>query len=706
MTIAANGQVTFTQTLIGTALDISGDIDVDGTTNLDVVDIDGAVDMASTLAVGGVVTANAGVVVDNFTLDGTTLALSSGDMTLDVAGDIILDADGGDIFFKNGGTAHGNFLLSGTDFTIGSSQNNGDLIFRGIGGGSDVTALTLDMSAGGDATFAAKVNVGENLLLNNNYEIRFKDSGGTERTAIELDNSNNFVVGTSASGVHKFVGGGGYIERFRINTDGSVVFNETSLDQDFRVESNGNANMLFVDGGNNRVGIGTASPDALLRVAGTAKIGEGAGSNDAKLMVNTQSGVAAGIQLFQDGVESWIIQNPASNTALTFSSSGTERLSIATNGAATFTPAAGGHAVFNEGSVDADFRVESNGNTHMLFVDGGNDRVGIGTTSPETNLHVKGGSDMGIRIESDNDGYASLQFGDADDTVRGGITYNNADDSLQLRGYNNAARATIDSSGRLLVGKTAVDNTTVGFRFDGSSGFASFVRDGESSLLLVRKSDDGDILQFKKDTATVGSIGTEGGDLTIGTGDVGLKFNNGSSLISPWDTTANAPEDGLFDLGYSNGRFKDLYLSGGAYLGGTGTANKLDDYEEGTWTATTTGGGTFTIGTNSCLYTKIGRQVTCKFNLTFSAASGTTAFITIGGLPFGVANISANYGANPLLIDNLASATDVYLVQTSINSTTMILITSAGGTAGHDGLAGNQITTDTTIRGTVVYFTA
>jgi hypothetical protein len=43
MTIASNGQVTFTQTLIGTALDISGDIDVDGTTNLDVVDIDGAV---------------------------------------------------------------------------------------------------------------------------------------------------------------------------------------------------------------------------------------------------------------------------------------------------------------------------------------------------------------------------------------------------------------------------------------------------------------------------------------------------------------------------------------------------------------------------------------------------------------------------------------------------------------------------------------
>ena len=47
ITIAANGQLTLTQTLIGTALDISGDIDVDGTTNLDIVDIDGAVNIAA-----------------------------------------------------------------------------------------------------------------------------------------------------------------------------------------------------------------------------------------------------------------------------------------------------------------------------------------------------------------------------------------------------------------------------------------------------------------------------------------------------------------------------------------------------------------------------------------------------------------------------------------------------------------------------------
>ena len=63
ITIASNGQLTLTQTLIGTALDISGDIDVDGTTNLDVVDIDGAVDMASTLQVDGAITSSVGATI-------------------------------------------------------------------------------------------------------------------------------------------------------------------------------------------------------------------------------------------------------------------------------------------------------------------------------------------------------------------------------------------------------------------------------------------------------------------------------------------------------------------------------------------------------------------------------------------------------------------------------------------------------------------
>ena len=139
--------------LTGTSLDISGNIDIDGITNLDVVDIDGAVDMASTLAVAGVVTANAGLVVDNFTLNGTTLALSSGSMTIDVAGEIILDADGGDILFKDAATEIGRFSNTASNFVMKSAISDKDLIFKGNVGGSEINALTLDMSAAGAATF-------------------------------------------------------------------------------------------------------------------------------------------------------------------------------------------------------------------------------------------------------------------------------------------------------------------------------------------------------------------------------------------------------------------------------------------------------------------------------------------------------------------------------------------------------------------------
>ena len=48
-------------------------------------------------------------------------------------------------------------------------------------------------------------------------------------------------------------------------------------------------------------------------------------------------------------------------------------------------------AVFNEASADVDFRVESNGNANMIFVDGGNDRVGIGTNAPQTSFDVMDG---------------------------------------------------------------------------------------------------------------------------------------------------------------------------------------------------------------------------------------------------------------------------------------------------------------------------
>ena len=153
----------------------------------------------------------------------------------------------------------------------------------------------------------------------------------------------------------------------------------------------------------------------------------------------------------------------------------------------------------------------------------------------------------------------------------------------------------------------------------------------------------------------------------------------------------------LISFGNSLNRFKDLYLSGGAYLGGTAAANKLDDYEEGTWTPVladaTSGGNTATIASADGTYTKVGRLVTVGCRLADIDTSGMTSSnaIYIRGLPFTVASstrtqvgtvlldritfsgfvtsFAVNSSSYVLLYKNISSANDAALVISDITST-------------------------------------
>jgi hypothetical protein len=142
-------------------------------------------------------------------------------------------------------------------------------------------------------------------------------------------------------------------------------------------------------------------------------------------------------------------------------------------------------------------------------------------------------------------------------------------------------------------------------------------------MRLNRTDSDGDILQFYKGIGTVGSIGTAGGDITIGTGDTGLTFEDSADVIHPINQSTGSARDNAIDLGKSAARFKDLYLSGGVYLGGTGAANHLDDYEEGTFTPTVSSGITSpTYAVQTGRYTKIGNRV--FYDLYIQTTGGTT----------------------------------------------------------------------------------
>jgi len=107
-----------------------------------------------TLSSGGVLNVDGGITVDNITIDGTEIDLSSGDLTLDSGGDIILDADGANIIFKDGGTSFGEVKTNSTPdhFIFTSLIQDKDYFFQGNDGGTIITALQLDMSDAGAAT--------------------------------------------------------------------------------------------------------------------------------------------------------------------------------------------------------------------------------------------------------------------------------------------------------------------------------------------------------------------------------------------------------------------------------------------------------------------------------------------------------------------------------------------------------------------------
>ena len=130
--------------------------------------------LGGTLDVSGAVTANAGVNIDNITIDGTEIDLSSGNLTVDVAGAILLDADVGNVQIHDAGTEIGRFANSSSDFVIKSAISDQDMIFKGNDGGSEITALTFDMSDGGAATFAKGITLTNgNVALANGNGIDF-----------------------------------------------------------------------------------------------------------------------------------------------------------------------------------------------------------------------------------------------------------------------------------------------------------------------------------------------------------------------------------------------------------------------------------------------------------------------------------------------------------------------------------------------------
>jgi len=127
---------------------------------------------SSTITTSGTVATGAITAGGNLTRGGTVILDGSitdtGDFTIDVAGDLILDAAGDDILLKSAGTHEGNINFASSNLTFKSIVSDKDMIFQGNDGGSAITALTLDMSAAGAATFNNDVTAFSDERLKSN----------------------------------------------------------------------------------------------------------------------------------------------------------------------------------------------------------------------------------------------------------------------------------------------------------------------------------------------------------------------------------------------------------------------------------------------------------------------------------------------------------------------------------------------------------
>ncbi len=183
-------------------LDVSGDI---------ILDADG----------DNVTIKAAGTTTLDIVSNGTT------DVTLDAPGDIHLDADGGDIKFYDGGTQFGEVTNSSTDLVIKSTTSDKDVIIKGNDGGSAITALTLDMSAAGAASFNDNVTVGgdltvtgDDIFMNTNTSGAALIADGTNFNPVVI--SGDISIGTTGTAAI----GSGVVVNADVSSSAAIAFSK------------------------------------------------------------------------------------------------------------------------------------------------------------------------------------------------------------------------------------------------------------------------------------------------------------------------------------------------------------------------------------------------------------------------------------------------------------------------------------------------
>tara|TARA_R100001086_G_scaffold137092_1_gene71532 strand:- start:1555 stop:3729 length:2175 start_codon:yes stop_codon:yes gene_type:complete len=403
-------------------------------------------------------------------------------------------------------------ITSSAGATITVADNAAALTVRSTDADASVGPLIVfDRASGSPAdddvlgriNFNGKNDAAEEITYAQIDSIILDASDGTEDGQFRIRTISN---GSSAS-------------RISINNSESV-FNEGSEDLDFRVESNGQANMLLVDGGDDVVKMGGITGSA----SGTLKVK----SNSSHFAI--------------------AIEENSGNEAY--------QLGVVADGSLVFT---------NSGSTEV-----------MRLSD--NNRVGVGTSSPSRTFHSLGGSGISTVGKFEAGGtqvYIQLSHNGASDADSGYIGY---DSSSNLTFFTDNTEAFRITSGQdMYFGQTSGSAADVGHIMQ-KNGVMFHTADGQTGMYLRRLNSDGVILEFRRGSTAVGSINGQQSSLSIGGNGTGAIYFNGGTDVRPWNKTANTNADNTLFLGSSNSRWEEFFCANSTI--NTSDRNEKQDIEE------------------------------------------------------------------------------------------------------------------------------